>query len=128
MRQLREEEKRAARELQGLQESDAYKQHLNLVDRQRAVEAKAAGARSAEQAAADLETAALQAAGEESRTQEEATAAEAEVNEARAVLVRLAHEAGIDEAVVPRGAAGVAAAAAVAEGRRRWPSRSAAWR
>ena len=112
--QLFEDESRARVELEGLQASDAYKEHLNLVDRRRAVEAKRETARIASGKSAE---AALP--GGPSRQpmpwsgREPAAAAEPRVSDGRAVLVRLARRQDIDQAVVPRQAAAIAPAVAV---------------
>jgi uncharacterized protein (TIGR02680 family) len=116
---LFEDESRARVELEGLQASEAYKDHLHLDDRRRAVAAKLETARIARQSAEAAGRAARQAADDVERAAERAAEAERRVNDGRAVLVRLAREAGIDQAVVPRQADAIAPAVAVADGRRR---------
>jgi uncharacterized protein (TIGR02680 family) len=116
---LRHEETAAVRTLEGLQASEAYKQHQNLADRRGRVEAKEQAARSAEDAATGLESAARQAADDHGRALARWEAAEKQVQIARAGLVTLAREAAVDPAVVPDDAGGIAVAVAVADGRRR---------
>ncbi len=119
VQRLRDKEMRAVWELEGLQASEDYKQHQNLVDRRRAVDAKDSAAGSAEQAAAELGKVAHEAAEDEQRALGHARSAQARVGEARPALVRLAREAGVDQAVVPTEAEGISIAVTVADGRRR---------
>lgn len=116
---LRDDESTAVQTLESLRDSEAYKQHQNLADRRRTVDVMGQAADAAEQAARGLAAAAEEAAADERRALDRAEADEAKVHAGRADLVRIAGQAGIDQAVVPVDAAGIPPATAVAEGRRR---------
>ncbi|MHB1781853.1 MAG: TIGR02680 family protein, partial [Acidimicrobiales bacterium] len=132
VRRLRDEESAAAAELDGLQQSDAYKQHLQLVDRRKAVQAADHAAVVAE-SSAELARRGLREAGADlavARTR--ADTAVAELVAARAPMLRHAVGAGVDGAVIPEAPdastgeaelaatrSGVVAALDVARGRRR---------
>ncbi|MHB8506744.1 MAG: hypothetical protein ACYDEN_13675, partial [Acidimicrobiales bacterium] len=116
---LRDEESLANRTLEGLQASEAYKQHQALHDRRRTVAARDEAAQAAERAAAALASADQQAAIDLDRAVDRLEAATQRVQRARPELLALAREGGLDAAVVPDDAAGIALATAVADGRRR---------
>jgi len=113
------EESRARVELEGLQASEAYTDHLHLDDRRRAVAAKLETAQIARQSADAAVQVAQQAAEDAVRALDRAAGAGRRVDDGRTALVRLAREAGIDQAVVPRQADAIPPAMAVADGRRR---------
>ena len=130
-RRLRDEESAAAAELEALQQSDAYKQHLQLLDRRKAVHAadNAAGVAegSAELARYSLEEAETDLVAARTR----ADSIIAETGAARGPMLRHASLAGVDAAVIPAAGidadepgiaavrVGVLAALGVARGRRR---------
>jgi len=101
VRSLEEERASASAELEGLRQSEAYKQHQQLSDRRAAVEGQRAAAAAAEHRA----HAAVEAATETASDVEEALARRAGEHEAaalaRSALVRLAALAGVDAAVLP---------------------------
>ncbi len=132
VRRLRDEEGAAAAELEGLQQSDAYKQHLQLVDRRKAVHAADHAAAVAETSAELARRGLREAEADLVRAGARVSTAVAELVAARAPMLRLASGAGVDTAVVPAapdastGEAalavtrlGVVAALDVARGRRR---------
>ncbi len=117
---LRDLERTAGRELEGLRSSDAYKEHLNLVDRRRLVDSYAAAATQAEGHAAQLAGMARQAADGAARAATAADDSDRAVRERRTPLIALALAAGLDPLVVPdRDPGGIPDALAVAAGRRR---------
>ncbi len=101
VRSLEEERASASAELDGLRQSEAYKQHQQLSDRRAAVEGQRAAAAAAEHRA----HAAAEAGAETASDVEEALARRAGEHEAaalaRSALVRLAALAGVDAAVLP---------------------------
>ncbi len=119
LQKLRDDEAAALREVEELQRSEDYKQHLNLIDRRRAVDAQDSAAASAERSAAELAEVARTALADEQAAGARVVAAREGVDSARPPLLRLAAEAGIDQGVIPHEAGDIAAAIAVATGRRR---------
>jgi hypothetical protein len=117
---LRDEERTAARELEGLRASDAYKEHLGLVDRRRLVDSYHATAGQAEAHAAQLTRLAGDADSDAGAAAERADAALSAARAARGPLVTLAAAAGVDPLVVPSDDPSlIPAAFDVAVGRRR---------
>ncbi len=117
---LRDAERKSARELESLKSSDAYKEHLNLVDRRRVVDSFATSAAQAERHASQLSGLAEQAAADGGRASDEADESMRGVYARRGPLVALAEAAGLDPAVVPADDPGtIPTAVGVAAGRRR---------
>ncbi|MHB8293422.1 MAG: TIGR02680 family protein [Acidimicrobiales bacterium] len=118
--QLRETERASVRELEGLRGSDAYKEHLNLVDRRRLVGSLADAAAQAEGHSEQLASLADQAASDALRASEEAGAATRAARARRGALVPLAEAAGAHQSVLPiDDPEAIPAAVSVIAGRRR---------
>jgi uncharacterized protein (TIGR02680 family) len=119
-RRSRDQRERAQRELEELRQSDAYKHHLSLVDRQNTVVAVGVTADNAEQQAQTLaglaegaETSAEEASNEAARRADS-------VRDARPPLLALAGAAGIDRTVIPEDSPDtIPNAISVSAGRRR---------
>jgi hypothetical protein len=117
---LRDAERTAARELEGLKSSEAYKEHQNLVDRRRVVDTLDTAAGQAESHAGQLAGLAREESAEAARVASLAEESEQAVRARRPALVVLAQGAGVDPLVVPTNDPdGIPNAVEVAVGRRR---------
>jgi uncharacterized protein (TIGR02680 family) len=98
---LHQEESDAAAQLEGLQQSDAYKQHLQMVDRRKAVHAAGEAAEGAESSAQAARRAVTEAASDVAEAQGRADELAAHLAAARPPMLRQVSEVGVDPGVIP---------------------------
>ncbi|MGO9955016.1 MAG: TIGR02680 family protein [Solirubrobacteraceae bacterium] len=117
---LTDQREHAQRELEGLRQSDAYKDHLSLVDRQNTVAAIGVTADNAEQQAQTLAGVADGAQTNAEEASNEAARRADAVRDARPPMLALAGAAGIDRTVIPEDSPDtIPNAVSVSSGRRR---------
>jgi hypothetical protein len=120
LQRLRDLEGAAKLELDQLRESEAYKHHLNLVERRATVEEVATTAAHAERSARQMAGIAAKADNEARVARAEADQVVKAVSAGRSGLITLTVAAGLDPAVIPADSPDtIPVAAAVAAGRRR---------
>lgn len=98
---LHHEESEAAAQLEGLRQSDAYKQHLQMVDRRKAVHAAGEAAEGAERSAQAARRAVTEAASDVAEAQGRADELAAHLAAARPPMLRQVSEVGVDPGVIP---------------------------
>jgi uncharacterized protein (TIGR02680 family) len=98
---LHQEERKATAQLEGLQQSDAYKQHLQMVDRRKAVHAAGEAAESAERSAQAARRAVAEATSDIAEAEDRADELTARLEAARPPMLRQVSEVGVDPGVIP---------------------------